>query len=219
MDLDHLKTDENGLLPVVAQDAVSGRILMVAWANRQALVETLNSGRAFFFSRSRNSLWKKGESSGNILSVQEVWIDCDADTVIYRVHPQGPSCHTGQPTCFFTRLDGRKEAYEHAPGNVLQALDDVFEDRASKDPKASYVSELLSKPEKVRGKIMEEAEELCVALESESKERVVSEFADLLFHALVASKGRRIVSSDVLKELSRRFGISGHAEKELRRNS
>ncbi len=219
MDLDQIQTDEHGLIPVVAQDAVSGRILMVAWANRQALIETLNSGRAFFFSRSRNTLWKKGESSGNILSVQEVWVDCDADTIIYRVHPQGPTCHTGKPTCFFTRFDDADQAYQHAPGNVLQALDDVFEDRSTKDPKASYVAELLNNPEKVRKKIMEEAEELCEALESETKERVVSEFADLLFHALVASKSRRIISSDVLEELSRRFGISGHAEKALRRNS
>lgn len=219
MNLDHIKTDEQGLIPVVAQDAVSGQILMVAWADRQALLETLNSGRAFFYSRSRQALWKKGESSGNILSVQEVWIDCDADTVIYRVHPQGPTCHTGKPTCFFSRFDDVEQAYAHAPGNVLQALDDVFEDRSTKDPKASYVAQLLNDPEKAQAKIMEEADELCEALRSETKDRVISELADLLFHALVAVKSRRIVSSDVLAELSRRFGISGHAEKALRRNS
>jgi phosphoribosyl-ATP pyrophosphohydrolase/phosphoribosyl-AMP cyclohydrolase len=219
MDLSTVKLDEQGLVPVVAQDSVTGQVLMVAWANHQALIETLRSGRAFFYSRSREELWKKGESSGNILSVQEVWVDCDGDTVIYRVQPQGPSCHTGSPTCFFRRLDEGTRLFENAPGNVLQALDDVFEDRSKKDPKASYVAQLLNNPEKARGKILEEAGELCEAISSESKERVVKEVADLIFHALVAAKGRRVDSLDVMQELSRRFGISGHVEKALRRTS
>ena len=219
MDLSTIKMNEKGLVPVVAQDSVSGQVLMVAWANEQALIETLRSGRAFFYSRSRQALWKKGETSGNILSVQDVWVDCDGDTVIYRVQPQGPACHTGAMTCFSRRLDEGEQLFEHAPGNVLQALDDVFEDRSKKDPKASYVALLLSDPDKARAKIMEEAGELCDAIESESKENVVKEIADLFFHALVSVKARRVDSTEILQELSRRFGISGHVEKALRRDS
>lgn len=219
MDLSTIKMNEKGLVPVVAQDSVSGQVLMVAWANEQALIETLRSGRAFFYSRSREALWKKGETSGNILSVQDVWVDCDGDTVIYRVQPQGPACHTGAMTCFSRRLDEGEQLFEHAPGNVLQALDDVFEDRSKKDPKASYVALLLSDPDKARAKIMEEAGELCDAIESESKENVVKEIADLFFHALVSVKTRRVDSTEILQELSRRFGISGHVEKALRRDS
>lgn len=101
-----IRFDERGLLPAVLQDAGSGEVLMVAWMNAEALRLTLETGQAHFWSRSRQKLWRKGETSGNVMAVREVWIDCDADTLLLRVDPAGPACHTGQRSCFFRRLSG-----------------------------------------------------------------------------------------------------------------
>lgn len=100
-----LKFDNQGLIPAVAQDATNGQVLMVAWMNRAALERTVAAGEAHFWSRSRQALWRKGETSGNVLHVREIWVDCDADTILLSVDPSGPACHTGERSCFHRKLD------------------------------------------------------------------------------------------------------------------
>lgn len=217
--LDDVAFDDRGLVCVVAQDEASGAVRMVAWANREALQRTLESGRAWFFSRSRQRLWCKGEESGNHLDVGAVWLDCDGDTVLYQVRPAGPTCHTGEGTCFFRRVgaSGAADAPLLAPGTILAALDAVFTHRAQQDPETSYVASLLPmQANRARGKIGEEADELCDAVLREGPAEVCGELADVVFHALVAAFSRGVTSEDLLRELNRRFGTGGHAEKASR---
>ena len=214
MDLDDLKWSERGLVPVVAQDHLSGEVRMVAFANREALDATLSSGAAHFFSRSRNQLWRKGESSGNVLHVREVWVDCDADCLLYLVDPAGPTCHTGRPGCFFRSLVPDRE------GRSLPSLARLWatlEERATASSEQSYTAGLLARgPAAVAAKVDEEAAEFGVALREEGDDRVVSEAADVVYHLLVGLLSRGVSLRDVEAELSRRFGTSGLAEKASR---
>src|SRR5688572_30377990 len=169
---------------------------MVAWMNREALAETLASGFATFYSRSRGKLWRKGESSGHVLTVREVAIDCDGDTLLLMVDPAGPSCHTGRETCFFRALvPGREASPQSQPEDepserdvapFLLTLEREIAERANSSAKRSYTRSLLDGGiPKINGKITEEAGEVCAALQGESDERVASEVADLLYHVLV----------------------------------
>lgn len=227
MDLDALRFDERGLVPVVAQDSFTGEIRMLAYASREALVRTIETREAVFFSRSRNALWKKGEESGNVMRVHEVWTDCDADAVVYLVDPAGPTCHTGRECCFFARLDSSMEAdgsaikAERVDGGhalpLLARLDAELRARTHADSAKSYTKSLLDAgPTKIAAKVREEGGELGAALESESTERVVSEAADVLYHVMVGLLSRGASVRDVEVELGRRFGISGHDEKASR---
>ena len=219
MSLSALRYNEQGLLPVIAQDAESGEIRMVAWADQRAIEKTLETGRAYFFSRSRGQLWLKGETSGNTLAVRSVWVDCDEDTLIYLVDPAGPSCHTGAETCFFRRL-GSDGSLIDAPGGAaptLLRLERTLEARKSSHGDESYTKSLLDKgAPRIDAKLREEAAELGQALIEESDERVASEAGDLTYHLLVGLVLRRIPLRDLLAELSRRFGVSGHDEKASR---
>ncbi len=211
-----LKLDEAGLVTVVVQDRASGEVRMLAHANPEALEATRRTGLAHFFSRSRGRLWKKGEESGNTLRVFEVWLDCDRDAVLYLVDPHGPTCHTGAPSCFFDRkIPSVTETDRGLP--VLAALAQIIERRKASTADESYTRSLLDKgPRKIGEKLREEADELANALESESDARVVSEAADLVYHALVGLKSRGLTMRDVSRELARRFGTSGHDEKASR---
>ena len=187
---------------------------MVAFANREAVEATLDSGLAHFWSRSRQQLWKKGESSGNTMQVLEVWADCDGDALIYFVDPAGPTCHTGARNCFLKRLDGPSDD-KALP--TLTRLTATLQARQASDAAKSYTKSLLLKgAPKIAEKLVEEAGELGVALDSESDERVVSETADVLYHAMVGLQLRGLSMRDVAKELARRFGVSGHDEKASR---
>src|SRR5262245_8212274 len=137
-----IRFDEQGLVPVVAQEARDGRILMLAYANREAVEATVASGFAHYYSRSRAALWKKGETSGNVQRVVDVRIDCDGDALTYVVESAGPACHTGQPTCFFAALDGSARP-ETAGAGVLAALGAVIESRRQAAGERSYVRRLL----------------------------------------------------------------------------
>jgi len=208
------------LLPVVAQDHLTGEIRMLAWANRAAVEATLASGRATFFSRSRSALWEKGATSGNGLTVVRMLVDCDEDALVYLVEATGPTCHTGAPSCFFRTLadDGtaRDDAVE--PPTALARLDAVLEARRAATAERSYTKSLYDGgPTKIGAKLREEADELARAVEGETDDRVVSEAADLLFHLMVAvrSRGQSIVA--VLQELDRRAGTGGHDEKKARK--
>jgi phosphoribosyl-AMP cyclohydrolase / phosphoribosyl-ATP pyrophosphohydrolase len=220
MGLDDLKWDRDGLVSVVVQDASSGELRMLAHANKEALSATFETGFAHFFSRSRQRLWCKGESSGNKLKVQQVWVDCDGDALIYLADAAGPSCHTLRETCFFTRLDGPTSAIEEPKRHAQSALPALWQELVSRreaSAEKSYTRSLLNAgPSKICEKIVEEADELSRAIQGEDDSRVVSEAADVMYHMLVGLLARGLSLSDVERELARRSGVSGLAEKAAR---
>jgi phosphoribosyl-ATP pyrophosphohydrolase/phosphoribosyl-AMP cyclohydrolase len=220
MGLDALKYDSQGLVAVIAQDAETGELRMMAYADETAIERTLETGVAHFFSRSRQKLWKKGESSGNTLGVRSVWVDCDGDTLIYMVDPAGPSCHTGAQTCFFRRLDANGdliEAGSDSAAPTLLRLERALQERKASDSEKSYTKSLLDAgPTKIDAKVREEAAELGEALIGESDERVASEAGDVIYHLLVGLVLREVSLRDLLSELSSRFTQSGHEEKASR---
>jgi len=192
-----LKVDGSGLLPVVVQDRASGDVLMLAWANAEALVRTAETGLAHFWSRSRQALWRKGETSGNGLRVVEARTDCDRDTLLLVVDPQGPACHTGARSCF-------GEESPTAAG-MLEELARVVAARAQASPESSYTARLLAQgPDQVLKKIGEEATEVVLAARVQSDERLAEETADLLYHLLVALHQRSLPLARVMDELRRR---------------
>jgi phosphoribosyl-ATP pyrophosphohydrolase/phosphoribosyl-AMP cyclohydrolase len=211
--------DGAGLVPVIAQDARSGVIRMVAWANREALSSTLATGAAHFWSRSRQALWRKGESSGNTLAVREIRIDCDGDAVLYLVDAEGPSCHTGATSCFFRRVDAdwalaTDDGPPEAPAQMLARVADVIATRRRERPEKSYVVSLLDAGlPKINAKIEEEARELIEALPEGDAAHTAHEAADLFFHALVGLEAAGVPLDAVFGELRRRFGVSGIDEK------
>jgi phosphoribosyl-ATP pyrophosphohydrolase/phosphoribosyl-AMP cyclohydrolase len=215
---DWLKRDAAGLVTVVVQDRHTGLVRMVAHANEEALSATLASGYAHFFSRSRNKLWKKGEESGHVLQVHELWADCDGDCLVYLVDPAGPSCHTGAETCFYQRVgaDGSlREGGLAAP--TFPRLEQELIARRDASAEKSYTRSLLDKgAPKIAEKIREEGGELADAVQGESDERVVSESGDVVYHMLVGLLFRKLTLRDVQAEIARRFGTSGHDEKASR---
>jgi phosphoribosyl-ATP pyrophosphohydrolase/phosphoribosyl-AMP cyclohydrolase len=216
MKLANVAWGDRGLVPVVAQDHLSGEIRMLAYANEEAVRHTVETGHATFFSRSRNALWRKGESSGNAMLATSVLVDCDADALVYLVAPRGPSCHTGAPSCFFREIEREHETTRPRP--LLMRLESVLEARKAASAAASYTKSLYDGgPDRIGEKLREESGELATAITTESDERVVSEAADVVFHLMVALGARNVPFDAVLAELDRRFGTSGHDEK-LSRN-
>jgi len=189
----------DGLVPVVVQDRASGDVLMLAWANAEALGATARTGLAHFWSRSRGKLWKKGETSGNVLRVREVRADCDRDALLMLVEPAGPACHTGARTCF-------GESSPHATG-ILESLRRVIAERARSRPEGSYTAGLLAKGlDHSLKKVGEEATEVVLAAKGESDERLAEESADLVFHLLVVLQQRGVALERVFEVLRRRRG-------------
>jgi phosphoribosyl-AMP cyclohydrolase / phosphoribosyl-ATP pyrophosphohydrolase len=218
--VEDLKWDSQGLIAAVAQDRLTGQVRMLAWMNREALQATLDSGRATFFSRSRGALWRKGETSGHVLRVHEVVADCDGDSLLLLVDPEGPSCHTGRATCFFRSVDAApaaKPVQERDAAPFLLSLEEEIRQRASSTAAKSYTRSLLDAgPEHIGAKIREEAGELSQALQVETDDRVISEAADVLYHVLVGLRARGLDSRRVIEALAARAGRSGHAEKTSR---
>jgi phosphoribosyl-ATP pyrophosphohydrolase/phosphoribosyl-AMP cyclohydrolase len=210
--------DSQGLVTAIAQDRATGEIRMVAWMNETALDQTLATGIATFFSRSRGKLWVKGETSGNRLRVAEVVADCDADTLLLLVDPEGASCHTGRPTCFFRRVSPEGIGEPASPAlPYLFELEDTIARRAASTAEKSYTRSLLDGgAKKIGAKLTEEADELRRALEDESDERVASEAADVLYHALVGLRLRNVPFRAVVEALLARSSQSGLAEKASR---
>lgn len=210
-----LKWDERGLVVVVVQERLSGEVRMVAWANREAVEATMRTGWAHFYSRSRQSLWKKGEQSGHVIAVDRVAVDCDGDTLIYLGTAKGPSCHTGKDNCFFRRLssEGNLESAE-PDGPVLRCLWRSLEARASSTAQRSYTRSLLDGGvDRIMDKVTEECDEYGEALRRESDERVASEAADVLYHLMVGLLHRGVSWDEVTAILGARLGTSGHDEK------
>lgn len=206
--LSAIRFGPDGLVPVVAQESRSGDVLMVAYADRQALERTLSTGFAHYYSRSRGTLWRKGETSGHEQRVAEVRLDCDGDTVLFRVEQTGPACHTGTRTCFSTALRPGKPAVapgEDPGGHLLSRLAGTIAARAADRPKGSYTAELLdSGLAKVSQKVGEEAVELVVAANAEDDTRVAAESADLVYHLLVLLQARGVTLDAVLRQLEKR---------------
>jgi phosphoribosyl-AMP cyclohydrolase / phosphoribosyl-ATP pyrophosphohydrolase len=208
--------DDRGLVPCVVQDAVSSTVLMLAWMNAESLQLTRETGFVTFWSRSRQALWKKGETSGNLLAVVEIRIDCDRDCLLIRATPAGPSCHTGATSCFFTLDD---EATDDGVSPILARLDALLAQRRdAATGEQSYTRSLLDKGmPKIISKIEEEQRELVAELPEGPDDKVVYEAADLLFHVMVGLTARKLPVDRVLAELGRRFGTSGHVEKASRK--
>lgn len=187
-DLDALDFEKlDGLVPVVAQDAATGAVLMVAFANRDTLERSIESGRMHYWSRSRSELWRKGDTSGHVQHVVSLHGDCDADTVLAIVRQEGAACHTGERTCFG---EGAEPAGAAAAdnGSVLDRLDAILAARAAERPEGSYTVKLLTDENLRLKKLGEECAELVTALAKGEADRIPEEAADLVYHVLVAAR-------------------------------
>ncbi len=209
------------LVPVIAQDSVTNEILMLAYMNEEAYGLTLSTGFAHYFSRSKQRIWKKGESSNHTQIVHDILLDCDGDSVILKITQNGVACHTGRTSCFYTSVTNNKTILEpvvdvDAIYAVVDTLYHTILERKNSNDEKSWTKKLLNDKELLRSKILEEANELCVAIDEESDEQVIYEATDLLYHALVGLGSRDISPDRVKQELGRRFGKSGIEEKEGR---
>ncbi|EHM10693.1 phosphoribosyl-ATP pyrophosphohydrolase [Thermanaerovibrio velox DSM 12556] len=202
----NLKFDTRGLIPVAVQSAVNGRLLMLAYANQEALERTFETGEAWFYSRSRGELWHKGSTSGNVMKVLEVRGDCDGDAVLYLVEEAGPACHTGERSCFHRVLFG--QGGEDCL--FLHSLEEVIAARSAGEDERSYTKRLLREgPQRAAQKVGEEAVETAIALAVGDMEGAAEEAADLLYHLLAALKSREIPLNRVLKRLAERHRAPG----------
>lgn len=221
--LDSVKWDNKGLAVAIAQNVDTGAILMQGFANRDALATTISSRKATFYSRSRSTLWTKGETSQNFINVQDIFLDCDRDSIIYLGKPDGPTCHTGSETCYYTSVfDVLKD--QPVQGNnlamtTLYSLESTISQRkaASENGKPSWTKRLLLDSNLLCSKIREEADELCRTLEEkEDNSRTASEMADVLYHAMVLLALKDVKAEEVLEVLRKRFSQSGIEEKRSR---
>ena len=209
-----LKFDERGLIPVVAQDHATGEVLTLAYANEESLRLTVETGELHFYSRSREEIWRKGETSGNVLKLRQLRYDCDGDALIALVEPSGPACHTGERSCFYRELGGSAASEVDAPAaagepapvahEALAALERTLRSRAAERPEGSYTVELLDNPKLIGEKVEEEAEEVVRAAREESDERVAEEAADVLYHLSVLLVSRGVSQAAVMEVLNAR---------------
>ncbi len=215
---DSIRWNEQGLVAAIVQDRVSGRLLMQAWMDREALDQTIDTGLATFWSRSRQEIWVKGLTSGNTQRVIDLRLDCDGDAVLLLVDPAGPACHTGASSCFYTQwTDAGWQAAEPPAAGVLGALATQLEQRKSASPESSYVASLYAKGrEKILQKLGEEAVETVLAGMGPTNEPLIYEMADLWFHSLILLADAGLHPQDILAELARREGVSGLVEKATR---
>lgn len=207
--VEKIRFDDNGLAPVVAQDVNTGEVLTLAYANREAVEMTLESGEAHYYSRSRAELWHKGATSGNTQRVAEVRLDCDADALLYKVEPHGPACHTGERSCFFTTLAGEQTGVVvgadggESFGEMIEHLADTISQRHDDMPEESYTAGLLRRGTgRISQKVGEEAVEVVVAALEDDK--LAEETADLMYHLLVLLEDRGVEIEDVARVLRER---------------
>jgi phosphoribosyl-ATP pyrophosphohydrolase/phosphoribosyl-AMP cyclohydrolase len=199
MDDSEVVFDERGLVPCVVQDWLSGEVLTLAYMNAESLRLTRETGETHFFSRSRQELWHKGETSGNVQAVKAIRYGCEANSLLVLVEPSGPACHTGERTCFY-----RGELAPTAPHEVLPALERIIAGRAAERPDGSYTVKLLADRDLNGDKVREEAEEVVRAAGEESDERLAEEAADVLYHLAVLLHGRELSLADAERVLDGR---------------
>lgn len=201
-----LKYNKDGLVPVIAQDWRTGEIRMFAWANEEAVKKTLETGYAHYYSRSRGTIWKKGETSGELQRVLEVRVDCDEDALLYIVmQEENRACHTGRRNCFFRNLEGQ-EVERVLPFETLQRLQETIEERLKEKPEGSYTVKLYMEGEdRILQKFGEEAIEALLAMKKGDKEEIKSEVSDMLYHLLLMLTVRGVGVEEVLAELAQRL--------------
>ena len=210
MNIDELRFDERGLIPAIVQDAASGQVLTLAYMNRESLLITLREGRTCFWSRSRNTLWRKGETSGNVQKVKEIRPDCDADALLVLVEPAGPACHKGTTSCFTDVMFQDEE-----PPFTYEALYDLIRGRKETDTDGSYTSYLFRKGlDKILKKVGEEATEVIIAAKARDRKDTVYEIADLLYHLTVLMVEADIPIWDVTRELASRRVVDKKVKQE-----
>lgn len=201
IDYTNINFDEKGLIPVVVQDGESGEVLMVAYANRQSLEETEKRKEMVFWSRSRQLLWHKGETSGNTLRVMELRLDCDGDAILAVVEPAGPACHTGEVSCFFRTLTEEMPGKATFPGQLWKYL----KERLHHNPKESYTASLIqSGPKRAAQKIGEEGVETALAIAVGERDEVIYEAADLVYHLMVGLLSSGVSLQEIWAELEKR---------------
>ena len=202
-----VKLNEQGLVPAIAQDINTGQVLMLGYMSPGSLKRTIEGVQVWFYSRSRADLWHKGEVSGNYLNLREAYVDCDADTILLKVEPDGPACHTGNTSCFFTRLEEMPESFVHTGdgSGVLDELFAVIQDRKRDMPEGSYTADLLRQGTgRVAQKVIEEAGEAALAAAQGESDKLPGEVADLLYHTLVLLSSSGVSPKDVWRELENR---------------
>ncbi len=204
LSLEDLHFDENGLLPAVIQDAVTGEILMLAFMNEDSLLKTLDTGETWFWSRSRGELWHKGQTSGHVQRVKRIAVDCDGDALLIQVEQEGAACHTGHRSCFFTEAQRLPEAALPL-ADIIGRLTRVINDRFVAMPEGSYTTTLFrGGTDRILKKIGEEAGEVIIAVKNHKTEEIAWEVSDLVFHLLVMLQNEGIPLSAVSNELERR---------------
>ncbi len=222
--LNKVDWEKSELLPVIVQEVGTNEVLMMAYMNKEALELSLSSKIAHYFSRSKQRIWKKGESSGHTQAIQEFLLDCDNDTLLIKVIQEGVACHTGRKSCFFTNIEtgeavSEAEVDSVAMYGVIDELYHIILDRKKADPETSWTAKLFAKGENtILKKIVEEAGELCFAVKDDNEEEIIYEAADLVYHCMVALGLKNISPDRIKQELARRFGMSGIAEKNSRKD-
>lgn len=201
-----MKYDANGLIPAIVQHARSGEVLMLGYMNEEALRLTHETGLVTFWSRSRQTLWRKGETSGNTLRLVAVRQDCDGDALLVLAEPAGPTCHTGERSCFHTASAGEQVTASMPPSAILARLADLVHARRDAAPDSSYTAKLLhGGVDRIGKKIGEEAAEVIIAAKNASHAELTYELADLFYHSLVLMESQGLAAEAVWRELERRF--------------
>lgn len=217
MELSERSFQKDALVPAVVQNWITGRVLMLGYVNEESMEKTRSTGRVTFYSRSRNRIWEKGETSGNYLQVVEIREDCDRDALLILALPAGPTCHTGAVSCFDPPPSSQYSARTLPPFETWADLLETIRARRGEDPSISYTASLLKKPEgHVLKKVQEESTEVLIASLSESRERQISEWADLVFHMGVALERFGLSWEEVIGVLETRRGTGGLREKQSR---
>ncbi len=206
MSVEGVRFDDRGLVPAVVQDAGDGAVLMLGYMDREALEATLRTGEVHFHSRSRDALWRKGETSGNLLRLVGVSVDCDGDALLVAARPQGPTCHTGERSCFHVPLGGAPPVPD---GLTLAPLFAVLRQRLAERPEGSYTVALLDDEDRALRKLLEEAAEVVLAVKNGDRDNLVWEVADVLYHLAVILVGRGVDPAEVNRELARRADGEG----------
>ncbi|WP_029687516.1 bifunctional phosphoribosyl-AMP cyclohydrolase/phosphoribosyl-ATP diphosphatase HisIE [Thermoanaerobacter sp. A7A] len=203
IDIEKLKFDEKGLIPAIVQDYNTKQVLMLAYMNEESLKLSLEKGETYFFSRSRKEIWHKGETSGNTQKIKNIFYDCDEDALLIEVEPKGPACHTGNVSCFYRSFLGEIKNYDM---EILKKLYERVKDRKTNPVEGSYTNYLFEKGlDKILKKIGEETTEVVIASKNDSKEEIVYEVSDLLYHLIVLLVDKGIKLEDVYGELGRRY--------------